>query len=140
MNLQAKKSEKKYSGTKATHISSLSLAVAADGKKGKKYIAVGMLKGLLVQIKIYGGLKMSKFKNAKDFYNKVTRKDYAEINQEKAKWYVKNPYMDFATELHDFYTDALKKGFIEEKEDNITVEYFNNLFEEKLKLKGIEYR
>lgn len=83
---------------------------------------------------------MNKFKNAKDFYNKVTRKDYMKINQEKAKWYAKNLYMDFATELHDFYVDAYKKGFIEEKEDNITVEYFDNLFKEKLKLKGIEYR
>ena len=58
MNLQAKKSGRKYNGTMETHISSLSLAVVADGKKGKKYIAVGMLKGLLVQIKIHRRIEM----------------------------------------------------------------------------------
>jgi len=35
------------------------LAVVADGKKGKKYIAVGMLKGLLVQIKIHRRIEMN---------------------------------------------------------------------------------
>ena len=35
------------------------MAVAADGKKGKKYIAVGMLKGLLVQIKIHRRIEMN---------------------------------------------------------------------------------
>jgi hypothetical protein len=35
------------------------LAVVANGKKGKKFIAVGMLKGLLVQIKIHRRIEMN---------------------------------------------------------------------------------
>jgi hypothetical protein len=35
------------------------LAVVANGKKGKKYIAVGMLKGLLIKKIIHGGNEMN---------------------------------------------------------------------------------
>jgi hypothetical protein len=71
------------------------------------------------------------WKNAKEFLMNVTDKDLRKINSEKAEWYGKRSYMDFATKMHDFYNEAVKQGLFKTIENNITVEYFDNILEER---------